>query len=243
MGAMTTATALPLPALVTAICAALALAGCGGLDMRGDLTERTETETVDAADVERIEITTDNGRVVVTTGASDAITVTARLQESDTGDADHTLRADGGRLLVAGHCDDGWFDRCSVGFEVTVPEGVAVDVETDNGRIDLAGVAGRVDVETDNGTITGDGLASTAVRARTDNGRIDLVFAAVPAEVTASTDNGAVAIQFPDDGDAHAVSAASDNGAVDVDVRTDPTSDRHVTIETDNGAIDVAYTP
>ena len=122
MGAMTTATALPLPALVTAICAALALAGCGGLDVRGDLTERTETETVDAADVERIEITTDNGRVVVTTGASDAITVTARLQESDTGDADHTLRADGGRLLVAGHCDDGWFDRCSVGFEVTVPE-------------------------------------------------------------------------------------------------------------------------
>lgn len=242
-GVMSFVTSVPFPALVSAVCAAVVLTGCGvSIELGDDVVERTETEVVIADEVERLRVETGNGRITVTGDTTGDVTVTARLRESDDGDATYSVRADDGTLVVEGRCDSGWFDQCSVGFDVTVPTGLAVDLETDNGRVAVRGLDGPIEVETDNGEIAGDGLGSSDVQVQTDNGRIELVFTTSPDAVTATTDNGAVVIRIPDDGGAHDVSTSTDNGSVDVDVRTDPTSDRAIVVETDNGSIDVEYT-
>lgn len=239
---MSTIAVIPLPALVTAVCAAFALTGCGvSIDLGGDVTERTESEVVDADGIARLRVETGNGRITVSGDDGDEITVTARLRESDQGDADWLLREDDDVLVVEGDCDGGWFDECSVGFEIELPAELAVELRTDNGRIDVDGLAGALDAQTDNGAISGDVLTSRTARVDTDNGRVTLVFAATPDDVTVTTDNGAVEVRFPDDGDAHDVSTRTDNGSVDVGVRTDPTSDRSISVETDNGSIEIAH--
>lgn len=235
-------TALPVSAVVAAVCATFALSGCSvSIDLGDEVTERTETRAFDATAIERLRVETGNGRVSMTAGVRDEIVVTARLRESDEGDAQHVVREDEGTLVVEGRCDGGWRDECSVGFDISLPTGLDVDVETDNGQIDVDGIVGSVDLETDNGEIVAQGLSSSDVRARSDNGRIELTFAVTPDQVTASTDNGAIEIRFPDDGAAHEVSTSTDNGSVDVGVRTDPTSDRTITAESDNGSIVIGY--
>lgn len=239
---MSTIASTPLSAIVVACCAAIALSGCAlSVDLDGDVTHRTETENVAVAGVRLLDVSTANGQISVVAGDADMIEVTAHLQESREGDAEYRIDQQGDTLVVAGECDGGWFDRCNVGFDIAVPADLDVTIEFDNGRIVVEDLAGHVDVETDNGAITGRELDAGDVRARTDNGRIELLFRETPNDVAALTDNGAIAIRFPDDGEAHDVDASSDSGAVDVDVRTDPTSDRRIVVESDNGAVDVEY--
>jgi hypothetical protein len=237
---MSIATNTPLPTLLIAALATLAVSGCAvKLDLDADTTRRVENETVAATGISAVDVSTGNGSVEIVGGAGDEIAIRAVLRESDEGDADYSIETDGDRLIVSGECDSGWFDECSVGFTVTVPDGLDVDVETDNGRIVVDGVAGNLGVETDNGAIEGERLGSARVAARTDNGRIRLLFDAAPESVDVSTDNGAVAVVVPDAAAVYDVDATSDNGSIDVDVRTDPESDRHIVVETDNGSIDV----
>lgn len=237
---MSIATNTPLPMLLFAALATLAVTGCAvSLDLDDDTLRRVETETVPAAGLAVVDIATGNGSVEVVGGTGDEIAIRVVLHESDEGDADYTLETEGDRLLVRGECDSGWFDKCQVGFTVTVPDDLDVDVETSNGRIVVDGVAGNLGVESDNGAIEAERLHSAHVTARTDNGRIRLLFDAAPESVDASTDNGAVAVVVPDDQNVYDVDADSDNGSIDVDVRTDPSSDRWITVQTDNGSIDV----
>jgi len=63
---MAIVTAFPLPALVTALCAAFALSGCGvSVDFGGSAVERSGSETIVADGVRPVQIRTDDGRVVV----------------------------------------------------------------------------------------------------------------------------------------------------------------------------------
>ena len=129
-------------------------------------------------------------------------------------------------------------------FVVTVPSSFRVDISTDNGRVDLVGLAGDVHVETDNGRIEADGIRSTTFDARTDNGRIGLAFDQVPTTVTAKTDNGAIDIELPrmaGDRAGYDVDTATDNGRVDVGVHTDPLSEHRITATSDNGSIDIRH--
>jgi DUF4097 and DUF4098 domain-containing protein YvlB len=239
---MSLAVSTPLPALVLAAFAAIAMSGCAvSLDFDEDVTKRTEARTVPVGDLTHLDVSTANGTVSVATADVDDIEIVARLQESDRGDAEFSVDTDDDVLSLVGECDGGWLSRCSVGFDVTVPAGLDVDVRTDNGPIFVDGVAGRVDLETDNGAIEATTLEADDVAARTDNGRILLQFDAAPTSVEATSDNGAIAIRFPDDGADYDVDASSDNGPRDIAVRTDPTAERRIVVGSDNGAIDVEY--
>jgi DUF4097 and DUF4098 domain-containing protein YvlB len=79
------------------------------------------------------------------------------------------------------------------------------------------------------------------VAADSDNGRVSLAFASAPTTVTATSDNGRVEVVVPDTADTYRVDAQTDTGSTDVGVRTDPTSDRSITAETDNGSVSVRY--
>lgn len=43
----------------------------------------------------------------------------------------------GDTLIVTGTWDAEWFDRCDVGFRITVPAGFDVTVQTDNGHVTI----------------------------------------------------------------------------------------------------------
>jgi len=239
---MSIATSAPLPTLVFAAFAALAVAGCGvNVSLDDDTTRRIVNDTVPVDGLRGLELATDNGEVQVRGGGGNEIAVRTVLVERNEGDAEYSVDVDGDRLVIAGDCDARWWDRCAVGFIVTVPSDFEVDVETNNGRIGLSDVDGEVRVETDNGAIEADRIGSTMVDARTDNGRIRLSFDDAPTDVSATTDNGAIAVRLPDLDLDYSVDADSSRGAVDVDVRTDPAAERHVTARSDNGAIDVEY--
>ena len=113
----------------------------------------------------------------------------------------------------------------------------AVDVNADNGSVELASVSGPLDVSTDNGRVEGVDLGSSTVTADSDNGRVALEFSVAPMTVVATTENGSVEVVVPDDGTAYRLSLDTDNGSTNPDVPTDPASDRSITLRTDNGSV------
>jgi DUF4097 and DUF4098 domain-containing protein YvlB len=235
----------PLPTLLSAAFATLAVTGCGlTVNVGDDTTRRTEEDTVPVDELEAIDITTENGAVEVRAGDDDEITIRSVFEESDEGDADSSIEVENDRLVVRGECDAGWWQDCSVAFVVTVPSSFRVDVSTDNGRVDVIGLAGDVHVETDNGRIGADDIRSATFGAHTDNGRISLAFEEAPTTVIAETDNGAIDIELPrlaGDDAGYDVDTSTDNGRVDVGVSTDPRSEHRITAASDNGSIDVRH--
>lgn len=213
------------------------LAGCS-LDVHlGDTTRRVETDSVPADGVAALVVETDNGGVDVRGADVDEIVVESIFEEVDEGDGSSTIDRDGNRLLVSGDCDSSWRKRCSVGFRITVPRSVDVEISTDNGRIELTSVAGDVVMKTDNGSIQAETLDATDVHARTDNGRIELSFTAAPDRVDARTDNGRIEVEVPAVDSGYDVDAGSDNGDVDIDVPERADSPRSISAHTDNGAV------
>jgi hypothetical protein len=239
---MSLATNPPLPTLMFAALAAFAVAGCSiNVDLGDDTTSRVENDTVPVAALTRLDVTTHNGAIEVLTGTGDQIEIRTELDEVNVGDAEYSIDVRGDQLVLTGDCDTDRWSNCKVAFRVTVPAEFDVTASTDNGGVAVDGIAGDIEIDTDNGAVEGDTLASSSVVARTSNGRVRLAFEAAPTLVDAQTDNGAISIRVPDDGEFFDVDASSNNGKVDVSVRTDPESDRHVTARSSNGAIDVGY--
>ena len=234
-----------LPALTVTALAAVAMTGCSiSVDLDRDTMRRVEDESIPLGQIESIAITTENGQIDVIARDVAAVEVRAVMVESDAGDAAYTIEratvGDAERLVIAGECDARRFDPCTVGFRVVIPAQLDVDVATDNGRIDVDGVAGELDIDTDNGAIEAEALISTDVTAHTDNGRIELSFTSAPSAVDAETDNGRIVVRVPEPS-SYAVDAATDNGAVDIDVTDDDGADRTIRARSDNGSIDIGY--
>lgn len=224
--------------------------------------EERWTREFAAADVDALDIDSQNGTVEVegVPGRSE-VTVEAEI--------DHGLRRTSvdvevvdGRLVVDTDCPllvvEVW---CRVDYRISAPADVAVNVDTSNGRVTVRDIDGPVDVGSSNGTlelariggdivahssngsIEGRGLRSSEVAVDTSNGPVDLSFAEAPDTVVADTSNGPIEIVVPDDGEAYRVSTDSSGFSASVDsaVRTDPSSDRSITVDTSNGPITIRY--
>lgn len=230
----------PMSTLVLVAATAIAVSGCGvNVAFGDDATDRTETRTIDARELGALRVDTANGAISISGTDGDTIEITARLRERSAGDAEFTVTERDGELTVSGDCDGGWFDDCRVGFEIQVPRDVEIDVDSDNGRIELRALDGDVDAETDNGAIDAERLTAGRVSATSDNGRITLDFDDAPDTVTAITDNGAIEIRVGGD-EAYDVDVDSDHGTIDVDLPTDPDAARRMVAHSDNGSIRVA---
>lgn len=225
--------------LVLMVTTAIALSGCSVKVDVGDTERRIETETVPADGIAALALVTDNGALDIRGGDVDDIEIETTFQEHERGDGTSSVRVVGDQLRVEGECDSSWYEQCSVSYRIVVPVDLAVSLETDNGRVDLAGLAGRIDVYTDNGAIEAARLLAPDVHAESDNGRVALTFAEVPHAVEARSDNGSVEIAVPVSESAYAVDAESDNGDVDVSVTTDPSAERTIDASSDNGAVTI----
>ena len=151
----------------------------------------TVTEVVDAEGVSVIDIDNTNGRVVVTGTDTDTITIVARVSDG--------LRATGNssrvvddRLEIRATCPLFGSMWCSVDYQIEVPAGIDLDINADDGRVEVVDVRGALTIDDDNGSIDIRG-ADGPLSATTDNGSIHAT--GVRSEtVSIDSDNGSVEI-------------------------------------------------
>jgi hypothetical protein len=226
----------------------------------GLLAHEMETRivTVPAADIAVLEVHSDAGSVTVRAADVTEITVRARIG--------HGLRRSGSsvevvddRLVVRGSCPVFGSQWCDVRYTIDVPAGIDVVVRADNDDVRVSGVTGVLDLHSgngsvraddvggsltmssDNGSIRGTGVVADTVDARTDNGDVAIEMRVAPRMLNARSDNGDVEVVVPDDAATYAVDISSGNGSVDSALRTDPASERRVTISSDNGNVSASY--
>lgn len=220
--------------------------------------EWTSTYTQPAAGITTLHVRNDGGRVTVRGADTDDITVRADVSRGLFG-IDESAEVVDDRYELSADCPPLGNEWCSVDYEIVVPRDLHVDVvaqngtvavsgieapveaRADNGRIELDDVTGSVVASSDNGRVIGTGLTSADVDARSDNGRVELTFVAAPETVFASSQNGSVEVAVPDvDGD-YAVDAQTDNGSRNIEITSDPTSSRTISMRSDNGSVTVRY--
>ena len=138
----------------------------------------------------------------------------------------------------------------------------SVEADTGSGDVQLTSVTGDADVRTGSGDITVDGVRGRTLAARTGSGEITVTRAEVervsgrtgsgdvelglrdePDDVLARTGSGEVDVELPAGDEAYDVSVRTGSGDQDVGVRTDPSSDRRVDVETGSGDVSVLYAP
>lgn len=171
--------------------------------------------------------------------------------------------AEGGALQLRSSCGRVWPGPCSAAFEVTVPEGLDLDLRTGTGDQDLTGTFGAVRFATDTGDVTWTAARGTSLTGRVDTGDVQVqgVVPAVqlaartgavrvaldetPTGVTVTDDTGDVRVLVPDDGTRYDATATSETGEARVGVPTTASSGTGpaprlvATTETGNAVLDV----
>ncbi|MFB8240692.1 hypothetical protein ACFC58_29540 [Kitasatospora purpeofusca] len=138
-----------------------------------------------------------------------------------------------GTLRLDYDCSD-----CGVGYEVTVPAGTAVRLNSGTGGIRLRGLAGEVRATAGVGGVEASGLTSAKVRVVADTGGVELSFAASPTSVEARAETGGVRVSVPG-GEPYAVDAGSDVGGVEVTVPRRDGAARSITARAGSGGVAV----
>ncbi len=164
--------------------------------------------------------------------------------------ADRVKIEAGGAALQA---SSGRRARVSVVYELRIPPGLVVSLQTQNGGIALENVAGQIAARTVNGGIVGHGVTG-ALRATTVNGGVQVAMTSVTGDVSLASVNGGVRLTVPP-GVRAQVEATAVNGGVTVDeaLRLDATDNRRlhvagtlngggprITLQTTNGGVRLA---
>jgi hypothetical protein len=215
--------------------------GCGPTIWTG---EKTDELAVSSTDMKAIQVRTHNGWVHVE-GQADAgevaVTVTKKTGGITIGDAEKAMEAlevyaeaaESGKVRVGyrwkGIKSLTW--GAKVSFDIQAPAGLAVDVETHNGEVEVAGISNHVDIDTHNGHVN---VTSSGgkLHAETHNGRITATYRG--SDLKLVSHNGRI---IGDLGGCGAVSGTvtTHNGAVEIAVGDNTSAD--LTCETHNGGI------
>ncbi|MCG3121916.1 MAG: hypothetical protein GIKADHBN_00289 [Phycisphaerales bacterium] len=230
------------------VCSALALSaaatllgGCVGLGWEPANFKATRTLNVAHVAGKAVDVETGNGAISVVRGSTSEVTIVANLKATTQERLDATVvsadRDPDGTLVVRVLWPEQRKGSEGCSFEITVPDAVGVRVDTSNGGVTLAGLAGEAVLETSNGAIkVRDHNGS--VHADTSNGAIELVEVGGP--VFADTSNGAVTVVLRMDA-AGPVNVSSSNGAIDVTLS--PEFGGTLDADTSNGSVSFSSLP
>lgn len=150
------------------------------------------------------------GRVVFTAAGGDEVRVDRELRGTPLTEPDEDIEAEDGALRIDAECSGVWFlGDCSIDYDIAVPTGVAVWVETIGGEVTATGVEGGVEVSTVSGAveltdITGD------VQVESTSGEV--VVSGVSGSADLETTSGAITAS----GEGERLRAVSTSGVVDL---------------------------
>ncbi|MEU8323699.1 DUF4097 family beta strand repeat-containing protein [Nonomuraea sp. NPDC048881] len=217
------------------LASAVLLTGCG-LDAIGK-PKNEETSTYQVKEkVQRLHLRSGSGNVTVTESDAAHVSVTERLYWSnDKPRAAH--KVEGGTLSVSYDCEKSW-GTCGVEYQVEVPKGVPVDLDTGSGDLTLRSLTGPLDLEAGSGDIKGDGLGGKKLLVKEGSGNVTLKYAVAPESVELSAGSGDVVLTVPDE--TFDVKASTASGDASVSVKKDGSSPRKMSLTTGSGDITVS---
>ena len=210
-----------------------------GMNIAGGFVQNTEEFQL-AEDFSRINIKGDNTaiEVVQTTSSKGKVEFFSKKSSRNKVKAyvkNETLYVEMKKKLFSGF---------SIGFNtsknkivVTVPDKKYEELltKTDNGLILVNNLEiETVDIQTDNGKIELEDLESKMVNVKTDNGKIDFYY--VTGDIIAKTDNGQVTM-VTDNLD-RSISIETDNGLINIRTTSEP-KNATILADVDNGRIDI----
>lgn len=218
-------------ALVTTGLAAcdIAVNGEGGLHLGVGAQAQDEwARTYTLAKGARFELINVNGRILAEPADGDTVQVTA--VRTGKGMSDEAAKEALAKLEMREEVGDNRVrievrpPRFSGGsgheikWTIKVPKGVAVDLRTVNGGVELTGLDGDVRARSTNGGIKGHRLVATNVDASVTNGgvEIELLNAAETGTIELESVNGGVSLSLPAESKAD-ISARCVNGGISVD--------------------------
>lgn len=168
------------------------------------------------------------------------------------------VRQQGDLLTVSSSCPFQVGIGCTGKVRLRVPEGVDVRAETSDGGLTLRDLTGPVDASTadgdidasaltgqlgfrvKDGSIDATGIRTGTVAVQSADGDVHLSFEVPPTAVTGSSQDGSITVLVPRDKTAYDVDMSVQDGSRNVDVPTDPNSDRKITLEAADGSLTVA---
>ncbi|WP_375003536.1 DUF4097 family beta strand repeat-containing protein [Aeromicrobium sp. CTD01-1L150] len=210
----------------------------------GTTTER-DRDTFERA-TDRVTIEGETAAIDVQGTAEDRVTVDRSIEwartrpevvESWQGtDLDVDLDCSGVGLL-------GWVnDVCRIDYRAEVPATAALALTTTTGDIGIDAVAGDVELAATTGSIGGTALEADWVSTQATTGSIDLGFSTAPRQIAAEVTTGHIVVTVPDDGTRYHVTGETGTGQREIQIATDPRSDRVINVSTTTGDVTVRYT-
>jgi Putative adhesin len=164
-----------------------------------------------------------------------------------------------GNTLQLGIDCSGLVFSCGSRFQVAVPPGMTVTVNSgsntvtvsdlsapvtvngNQGGVNVTGVAGPLQVSTGSGSVAAKAVRSTAVQVTTSQGSADISFAAAPRSVTVRCSTGSATVRVPAVGHRYHVLVSSGTGSASSKVPDDPQAGNVVQVSSVNG--DAAVLP
>jgi hypothetical protein len=234
--------------------AAAMLAGCSV--SVGALQHRSRSYPV-SGPVQTLVVQGHVGSIEVTGGGSSTISVTEHLTFRQTAPVTTHRRA-AGALTLASSCPA--LESCGVGYDITVPRALAVQVadgvgtvrlhgltgpvtvQAGTGSIELDTVSGPVKASTHAGQIVGRDISSAQATLRLSAGQIDVTFSAAPTALSATATTGSVLLRVPG-GVPYAVHAGTTVGSTQVSVTRSAGSPHIITANTTTGFIVIEPAP
>jgi Toastrack DUF4097 len=229
--------------------ALLATAGFTGGCTGGSIWASSEEELdLPVLGVHTVLVRTDNGDVQVrpTRGQGDTIHVRAIIRAGgrDEIDAQACLEAIDIVTPTGGPADSvqeirwAWKRpqephwRTQVSFEIAMPAALDLQAETENGKLDVAGVTGACELKSKNGAIRAWAVAADRLSALTKNGMLDVESPARQIDLT--TTNGMIVAAL--------TGPAVSNGRIEthnglVRLSLDPTANVQIRCQTTNGRV------
>ncbi len=208
---------------------ALVLTACGDLPFDLDFGPRNQAvEKYDVKDaVTTLRVQSGSGDVVVNESDRTGIAVTETLHYRGDKPTDGHEVGDG-TLTLAYTCDD-----CSIDYNVEVPKGLNVKVDTGSGEITLRALSGPVDVSTGSGEVDASGLLGKTFVAEAGSGNVEAKFGAAPDSVTIETGSGDGIAWVP--GGSYHATLHTGSGEQTVEVTNDPAAPKKIVIQTGSG--------
>lgn len=239
-----------LATLATAVAGAAAVTGCTQSQSGPQSTQSASYQVTQP--ITQLVIRDAAGDVKVTAGTTNAVHVTERQSyRGSPPDSSHAVS--NGTLTLTYTCPSG---NCGIDYTVTVPTGLAVQVDAAAGNVSLAGLkgyaqvqasAGNVDladlsgalqVQADAGDVQASGLDAPRAKLVATAGNVMLGFSAAPMNVSVQASAGNVKITLPGTAD-YAVTASADAGNKSITVPTSAGSAHVVQASSDAGNVSV----
>ncbi len=148
------------PWIIAAVLAALS--ACAPVSVN------VETTSPDLNGLQRVHLRAFNGRIRVEIGQPTSLTIIRR------GDVEVSLQRSAETFEVSSRKGRPICEDCGVDLEVRVPAGLAQELETSNGEIEVTGAAVSVNARTSNATITARDTGEAGLALETSNGGIEV---------------------------------------------------------------------